>query len=64
MSNPTKGTVFTHASYRDLNDPTSLALMKVTCVRKGQVYFTYAHSTSTKGAFTLPLETFNERYES
>lgn len=63
------GDTFRHKSFiKQGKDPiTGLwnkekAMMRVTSVQKGKVYYTYDSDPENKGAFYLDEETFNERY--
>lgn len=66
-----KGDEFTHKSFvRDEMVDTNhgktrrrvKAKMKITSIRKGCVYYTYADSESNKGAWYLPIADFEETY--
>jgi len=69
MGNPKRGTVFTHKHMLALeqgywvpishNSPK--AECRVTCVRKGFVYYTY-NDGSAKGSWWTPLETWLADY--
>jgi len=62
---PKRGTVFTHKSMLAPNAPISRtspkAECRVTCVRKGFVYYTY-NDGSAKGSWYTPLSKWLEEY--
>lgn len=48
-----RGSIFRHARWLDINAPVGerkYALCRVTAVRRGQVYWTYANDLENKGA--------------
>lgn len=49
MIAPKRGTVFTHRTFRDKDRQP--ARMRVTSVRNGRVYYTYADDPENRGAF-------------
>lgn len=61
---PTRGQIFTHSTFRRvLADGTNgFALMKVTAVRRGEVFYTYADSPTNKGDWRMPIENWMKRY--
>lgn len=63
-SQPKRGQEFTHASFlRDAADGTrSPAVMKVTAVQRGAVFYTYADSPTNKGDWRMPIDDWVERY--
>lgn len=64
INSPKRGQEFTHASFRRMlpDGTTPLAVMKVTAVRRGEVFYTYADSSTNKGAWRLPVATWMDRY--
>lgn len=60
---PKRGQEFTHLSFRrQLPDGTNaLAVMKVTAVRRGEVFYTYADSPTNKGDWRMPIDIRNCR---
>ncbi|WP_396909952.1 hypothetical protein [Mycolicibacterium sp.] len=63
---PKRGQEFTHNSFqRILADGTkAFAVMKVTAIRRGVVFYTYADDATNKGAFKMPVENWIARYGS
>lgn len=63
-SQPRRGQEFTHSSFRRLlpDGTQPFAVMRVTAVRRGEVFYTYADSASNKGAFRMPVENWRKRY--
>ncbi|MEM6107389.1 hypothetical protein AAHS21_14125 [Mycobacterium sp. 050272] len=61
---PKRGQEFTHLSFRrQLPDGTHvLAVMKVTAVRRGEVFYTYADSPTNKGDWRMPIGNWIKRY--
>lgn len=68
---PRPGDEFVHASVLDpdyvpgpgeKHSAAPKARMKITAVRAGSVYFTYAADSHNRAAWTLPLEIWCERY--
>lgn len=65
MAQPRKGMTFAHKTFLAQSGPRgSKAIMKITSVRKGQVYFTYASDEGNKAAWYLPVDVWVERYAS
>lgn len=66
MVEPKKGVTFTHKTFLAMhNSPRGQkARMRVTSVRKGNVYYTYDTELEDKGAFYLPTDVWMERYGS
>lgn len=61
---PKHGQEFTHSSFRRLLPDGSqpFAVMKVTAVRGGEVFYTYADSPTNKGDWRMPIENWIKRY--
>ncbi|BCI84450.1 hypothetical protein MTY66_60750 (plasmid) [Mycolicibacterium sp. TY66] len=61
---PTRGQIFTHSTFRRLlpDGTQGFALMKVTAVRRGEVFYTYADSPTNKGDWRMPIENWVKRY--
>lgn len=69
---PKKGDQFTHKHFKVLDPETIFdervvprsipALMKITAVRKGVVYYTYASSRYNRGAWKMSVEKWIEVY--
>lgn len=73
---PKKGDEFTHKHFVMLDTTTRRprgdddplkdryipARMKITAVRKGIVYYTYANSRYNKGAWKMPVESWTRTY--
>lgn len=61
---PRRGMEFMHSSFRrqhpDGTQP--FALMRITAVRRGVVFYTYADDPGTKGAFRMPIDNWVKRY--
>lgn len=66
LSQPKRGQEFTHSSFRRMLPDGSqpFAVMKVTAVRRGEVYYTYADSPTNKGDWRMPIENWMKRYAS
>lgn len=65
MNNPRKGNKFVHKSFRDPGNPhnrDARAEMRITSVRQGKVYYTYATEPSNKGAWYMPVDKWREKY--
>lgn len=63
---PRRGTEFTHSSFRRLlpDGTQPFARMRVTAVRCGVVFYTYADDPGSKGAFKMPIGNWIKRYGS
>lgn len=65
---PRKGVEFTHDKMIDTRtmtvtrEGTVYARMKITSVRGGRVFYTYAWDDRPIGAFTLPVDKWIERF--
>ncbi|WP_234797282.1 hypothetical protein [Mycobacteroides chelonae] len=61
---PTRGQIFTHSTFRRLlpDGTKGFAVMKVTAVRRGEVFYTYADSPTNKGDWRMPIENWLKRY--
>lgn len=57
---PKRGVVFTHRSFLDKDRLP--ALMRITSVRMGRVYYTYADDPENHGAFWAYRENWVKRY--
>lgn len=61
---PKRGVQFTHSSFRRLlpDGTQPFAVMKVTAVRRGEVFYTYADDPTNKGSFRMPIGNWIKRY--
>ncbi|MCT7372096.1 hypothetical protein A7R75_24145 [Mycolicibacterium llatzerense] len=61
---PLRGQQFTHLNFlrKQPDGSQARAIMKVTAVRCGEVFYTYADSPTNKGDWRMPLSTWVERY--